>query len=32
MVNVFVSRPTWVAPEFKAGLDVFQCLAMPARS
>jgi hypothetical protein len=23
MVNVFVSRPNWVAPEFKAGLDIF---------
>jgi hypothetical protein len=23
MVNVFVSRPTWVAPEFKPGLDIF---------
>ena len=23
MLNVFVSRPTWVAPEFKAGLDNF---------
>jgi hypothetical protein len=22
-VNIFVSRPTWVSPEFNAGLDVF---------
>ena len=30
MLDVFVSRPTWVAPAFKAGLDIFLSLLQSA--